>query len=222
MADPTRARGYRNCNPGNIRYVPANKFQGLASPPADDGGMCRFVSHQYGIRAICVVLITYQDRHNLWSIRDIIQRWAPPNENDTEAYIRAVSQSTGYAADRALDLHTYADLRPLVAAIIRHELGGQPYDAATIDRGLAMAGVAAPAEIRTLAATGTAQAAVGTAAVGVGTIGALQVLQVVLPHVAGLAEAVRTLGPWATGAALLVAAGVYLWRRWREQKAIAS
>ena len=73
--DPKAARGYRNRNPGNIEHVPANKWLGLADPPSD-GRFCRFHSHQHGIRALALLLQSYQDRHGLRTVRGIVARWA--------------------------------------------------------------------------------------------------------------------------------------------------
>jgi hypothetical protein len=146
MADPKQSRGYRNKNPGNIDYNVRNRWQGqvgietAGNPPR----FAVFESHEFGIRALAALLTTYQDRHGLRSITQIVSRWAPGNENNTGAYIQHVARLTGRGANDVLDLHTYADLRPLVEAIITHELGGNPYDAATIDAGLRLAGVPKP------------------------------------------------------------------------------
>lgn len=122
--NPETTRGYRNRNPGNIEHVEANKWQGLAEPPSD-GRFCRFVSHEYGIRALAALLTTYQDRHGLITVRDIIGRWAPPGENATGAYVAAVVKRTGFTASAPLDLHEYVWLRPLVEAILAHNLTGR-------------------------------------------------------------------------------------------------
>jgi hypothetical protein len=41
-------------------------------------------------------LIAYQDKHGLRTIRQIVSRWAPPTENNTNAYVRAVAADTGW------------------------------------------------------------------------------------------------------------------------------
>lgn len=130
----------KNNNPGNLVYVESIKWQGLASPP-NDGRFCSFVSAIFGIRALAVNLISYQDRDNCRTIEQIINRWAPSTENDTQAYVADVVARTGYPNDFTLDLHTYAHLSSLVQAIIWHENGSQPYSAAQIAEALKMAGV---------------------------------------------------------------------------------
>lgn len=146
MSDPKNSRGYRNRNPGNIDWNRANKWQGQVgielsgSPPR----FAVFETHEYGIRALASLLTTYQDRHGLRTVRGIINRWAPPVENVTSAYVSAVARAVGVGADQAVDLHDQRTMRSMVVAIIHHELGGNPYDAATIDRGLRLAGLVNP------------------------------------------------------------------------------
>lgn len=79
-----------------------------------------------------MTLITYHDKRrakdgsSIDTIREVIERWAPPNENNTDAYINEVSKAVGVTADMIIDLHDYDILRPLVEAIIRHENGRGP------------------------------------------------------------------------------------------------
>lgn len=134
-----KARGEVNANPGNIEYN-GTPWQGLDEPPSD-GRFCRFTHPKWGIRAISRTLISYQDKHGIRTVRGIINRWAPPVENDTGAYVAAVARNSGLGPDEHLDLHSYEHQRPLVEAIIRHELGYQPYSGDLIDLGLELAGV---------------------------------------------------------------------------------
>lgn len=167
-----QSRGFRNRNPGNIDYVPANKWQGQTGLgdlwlPASQRRFAAFESHEFGIRALAALLTTYQDRHQLRSITQIISRWAPAaDRNNTAAYITFVARRMGRGPNDVLDLHTYADARPLVEAIIAKELGGQPYADAVLDEGLRRAGVVKPvASVREAAATGTGRGATTIATV---------------------------------------------------------
>ncbi len=204
--DPKATRGYRNRNPGNIEHVPANKWQGLAEPPSD-GRFCRFTSHEFGIRALAALLVTYQDRHKLRTPRAIIERWAPKVENDTAAYVAVVARRIGVRADDAVDLHRHDHLRPLVEAIIHHECAGLTYPAAVIDRALTLAGVppAAPETLRQVATTtGTGRGAMAVGAAGVATIAA---------QAAPAIQALGSLAPMVAIAVILAAIlGVLLWR----------
>ena len=220
--DPRQTRGFRNRNPGNIDHVPTNRWQGLADPPLEappaGGGrarFARFVSHEYGIRALAMLLTTYQDRHGLRTIRGIVSRWAPGGENDTEAYIAAVARRMDRHPRQQLDLHRYEDLRPLVEAIILHEIGGNPYRRATIDAGLRLAGVV-PEGRAAVAGSGTARAAAGTAAAGVGGVAAAEVLGQVAPHLGSAAEFARALGPWVAAALIVAVAAWFIHQRLRR------
>lgn len=132
-------RGIRNHNPGNIR-ISNDKWQGLA-PVQTDGAFFQFTDATYGIRALARLLINYQDKYNLRTITQIINRWAPPSENNTQAYIDQVEKHTGFNAYDFLDMHKYEHLEPLVRAIILHENGTQPYTDSQITKGLVLAGV---------------------------------------------------------------------------------
>jgi hypothetical protein len=146
MANRQQPRGIRNNNPGNIDRTPKRTpWQGQV-PVQDltDPRFEQFTHAKWGIRAICRVLVTYQDRHGLDSVREIIDRWAPPVENNTEAYVQAVARKLGVSASDAISVHDYATMRELVLAIIKHENGIQPYSGALIDEGLRLAGIVPP------------------------------------------------------------------------------
>ncbi len=132
----TMTRGLRNNNPGNIRKN-STAWQGLA--PADqqtDPDFFVFSSPTFGIRAMAHTLNTYMTRYGLTTLRGIITRWAPPSENDTDAYVAALVNDTGVGADDEL---SNSDLPAVVAGIIKHENGLQPYSMDTIDNAVAMA-----------------------------------------------------------------------------------
>ena len=109
-------RGIRNNNPLNIR-LSSDKWQGQINPsgngnvngngnnssPKGDAEFVQFYSMEYGWRAAFVILCrTYYGKYGLKTIRDIVSRWAPAKENNTEAYIRHVSDYTGIGPDRDL------------------------------------------------------------------------------------------------------------------------
>ena len=90
-------RGLRNNNPLNIRHS-ADRWQG-ARITQTDKSFVQFESMAYGYRAGWKVLDTYWKRFAEerlpYNVRNIIARWAPPSENDTEAYIRSVTLLAG-------------------------------------------------------------------------------------------------------------------------------
>lgn len=122
----TTSRGIRNNNPGNIRW--GDDWKGLV-PVAQrtDKSFCQFITPEYGIRAMIIILRNYKRKHGLDTIEKIIHRWAPTNENDTQAYVNSVSKQTGIPADRAIDTTDSRVMIPLLEAIIKHENGLQPY-----------------------------------------------------------------------------------------------
>ena len=90
-------RGLRNNNPLNIRHS-ADRWQG-ARKEQTDPSFVQFKTMAYGYRAAWRTLQTYYERFCMQSkpftVRNIISRWAPPTENDTEAYIRTVLRLSG-------------------------------------------------------------------------------------------------------------------------------
>jgi hypothetical protein len=135
----TIPRGIRNNNPGNVDYHPSSDpWNGLDDPPSD-GRFCRFVDPEHGIRVIAKLLRAYQDYHRLNTVRGIINRWAPPNENDTGAYVAGVAKMIGVGPDEEISVRGPHIMAGLIKAIIQHENGQQPYSDAVISRGIAMA-----------------------------------------------------------------------------------
>lgn len=130
-------RGIRNNNPGNIRL--GESWQGLAETQTD-GSFCQFIAPEYGIRAIEKILMAYRKR-GLDTIREIISAWAPTNENDTEAYIKAVATHVGIDDTAPLDVDDAELAAKTIEAIILHENGSQPYSKETILKGIELAGV---------------------------------------------------------------------------------
>ena len=125
--DTNLPRGIRNNNPGNIDFNTNVNWQGMAEARPHDGRFIRFESPEYGIRAMARVLRTYQRKHNLNTLSSIINRWAPPSENNTRAYIQSISRETGFAPDQLLNLEDNNQLADLMNAMIRHENGQNPY-----------------------------------------------------------------------------------------------
>lgn len=127
-------RGIKNRNPGNIRRS-RDRWRGLAAVQSDPDFFV-FETPHWGLRALAKILLTYRARYGLGSVRELIGRWAPPNENDTAAYVTAVARHLGIKPDADVPL----DLWPsLVTAIVRHENGRQPYSAGEIAAAVAAA-----------------------------------------------------------------------------------
>ena len=120
---PAGPRGIRNRNPGNIRATSVMWRGQIGS----DGEFCIFQTVHDGLRALAKLLTTYNDKYGLCTPRAIIGRWAPPNENDTNAYVAAVCVAVNTGPDDWLRLSDEQTLCDLMKGIIRHENGQQPY-----------------------------------------------------------------------------------------------
>lgn len=120
------SRGWRLNNPCCIRK--GTKWQGLTQVQTDDE-FCSFISPLYGFRAAVILICkTYYGRKKA-TIRQIISSWAPPTENDTEAYVRAVARHVGCSPDMLLPrpkAETKAVWVSLIWAIALHENGYVP------------------------------------------------------------------------------------------------
>ena len=132
-------RGIRNNNPGDIRHSKV-RWVGEADDQPDPD-FVSFCAPEYGIRAICKILLSYQSDDRCRTLRQLISRWAPPSENDTDAYVAAVSRACGRAPDEPAGVRQAAVMTPLVEAIIRQETGEQPYPPALIAEALTLAGI---------------------------------------------------------------------------------
>ena len=126
-------RGVRNSNPGNLRKS-KDQWEGAIG---DDGEFVIFDSPESGVRALAKNLQSY-GRQGYDSIEKIINRWAPPNENDTKSYIDSVVSATGIPATQSLDLSDPDTLSSLAQAISFHETGSR-YDPEVYQQGVARA-----------------------------------------------------------------------------------
>ena len=140
------ARGIRSNNPGNIDYNPRNDWQGqlgieegVAKPR-----FARFDSPENGIRALAKLLINYRGKdgmpgvglQGIDTVRETINRWAPSVENNTDAYVKAVSVEAGVLPNESIDIRDRRILLGVVTAIIKHENGGNPYSPGVIADGV--------------------------------------------------------------------------------------
>ncbi|VVE41462.1 hypothetical protein PMO31116_04141 [Pandoraea morbifera] len=122
--DKSLPRGLRNNNPGNIRYGKFAQDQGAIGK--DSGGFAIFQTAEDGLRALGELLRSYA-RRGLNTVRGVINRWAPPSENDTGAYVGAVAKRLGVGEDQALNMNDPKVIAGLTAEITRHENGRNPF-----------------------------------------------------------------------------------------------
>ncbi len=68
-----------------------------------DTQFCEFETLDWGWRAAFKLLTrTYYHQYRLYTIRTIISRWAPPNENNSQAYANYVATMCATRVDRIL------------------------------------------------------------------------------------------------------------------------
>lgn len=128
-----KSRGLRLNNPSNIRH--GIKWDGMAADQPDSD-FVKFISPEFGIRAMYRNLLTYRNKYGLNTIAGIINRWAPPSENSTSNYINFVSRKIGVAPTTKLSLGMYPEL---MKAMITMENGEQPYTNHQINEGIRLA-----------------------------------------------------------------------------------
>jgi len=110
FAPPTQQTARPSNNPGNLRPVGASQgFQSFATP-------------EDGLSAIDKNLLAYH-KHGINSISGVINRWAPPSENNTNAYISDVSKRLSVHPDQQIDLSNPIVRQALTTAINLHENG---------------------------------------------------------------------------------------------------
>ena len=147
MTKTKLSRGMRNNNPLNIRHS-ASQWQGARAEQTDTA-FVQFVSMAMGYRAAWRTLETYHKRFEAkrmpFTPRNIIYRWAPPEENDSEAYLRTVCRLANLAGNaplvrpsRAHDRMDREKLINLLAAMTCVENGVkmEEVDRGAIERGL--------------------------------------------------------------------------------------
>lgn len=118
------ARGVRNNNPGNIR----KSKDVWVGQTGNDGAFVTFATPAHGIRATGRNLLSYA-RQGYVTPEQIITRWAPPeDDNDTEGYIKFVSEYLNVPRDTRLDLTDLNILTRLSMAIMIKENGQSEFD----------------------------------------------------------------------------------------------
>ena len=113
-------RGLRNNNAGNIRHSKTHYLGEVV--PSSDRAFKQFKTMAWGYRAVFVLLDSYF-RKGLVTLRQMITRYAPPNENDTESYIRHVALNAVVDPDAQLDVNDRNVMVLVVSAISKVENG---------------------------------------------------------------------------------------------------
>ena len=130
-----QARGIRNNNPGNIRNSERNDWKGeVSKADKKDQVFEEFETMSDGVRAMMRLLQKYQRSYNLHTVKEIVERWAPRNENDTAAYVRTVCKEMQMPECCGLDLTDKGTMCALLDAMCYVE-NGVHIDMADIEAG---------------------------------------------------------------------------------------
>lgn len=110
-------RGIRNNNPLNIRKGCSWKGE---RPVQSDKQFEEFASIEFGVRAAIKLIRNHIDgsighRKPCVNISQLISVWAPPSENNTEAYIKAVERMTGINRYQRI----YSNNRDVISRIVQ-------------------------------------------------------------------------------------------------------
>ena len=140
MASQADASIFNN-NPGNIRTSPTN-WNGEVTEPGEE--FERFSDMHMGVRASARILITYGKKYGIDTINKIIDRYAPPEDNNPNNtnYAKHVSNGSGFGVDEKIDLNDPQVLIKLMRPIFEFENGQKEaakISNADIEKGVKMA-----------------------------------------------------------------------------------
>jgi hypothetical protein len=111
-------RNWRNNNPGNIEY---GQFSQRMGAIGSDGRFAVFPTLEMGTKAKEELLFGEQSNYKNLSIANAINRYAPPSENNTQAYIAAVTSALGVSDNTILAQLSSSDRSKFLETISRVE-----------------------------------------------------------------------------------------------------
>lgn len=117
IAEGEVPRGIRNNNPGNIVKSDIN-WEG-EKECADTRFEC-FGRPEWGIRAMALILSSYYREHGIRNVADVLHRWMPPHENQTEKWVEYVRNS-----GRCTNGYIYSS--DFIRRLVKIENGEVPY-----------------------------------------------------------------------------------------------
>lgn len=128
-------RGVRNRNFGNIEF---GQFAIACGATASDGRFAIFPTNVAGLTALAKLLLIYNRKPDgkggvIDTVEEVINRWAPANENRTSAYITFVCTMLECEPDDRFDFHDPAFLFWMVTAIGEEECGPKAFSEAVTD-----------------------------------------------------------------------------------------
>lgn len=119
-----------NNNPLNIR-VTSDDWKGLAEPRSKKG-FFNFVAPEYGFRAAKQIILNAYAKRGIKTVAQVIETWAPRNENDTDRYISDVCSMSGL---RPSTIVSNSNIKNLLSHMAKIE-SGKYWSSEIIDRGM--------------------------------------------------------------------------------------
>lgn len=114
----------RATNPGNIRY--GSFARSLGAIGKDSSGFAVFPVATTGTEAMQALLRSYEGR-GLNTVGGVVNRWAPPSENDTAGYAKSVAKRLGVGVDDKLDMRNPAVIEALGREMAKQEGNASAY-----------------------------------------------------------------------------------------------
>ncbi len=113
-------RGIRNNNPGNIKDGPF--AQSMPGYSGSDGTFARFVTPDAGAKAMDSLLSTYGNK-GINTVSGVVNRWAPPSENNSTVYAATVAKQLGVDPNAPINMGDAAIRQQLAGGITSYENG---------------------------------------------------------------------------------------------------
>ena len=110
------SRAWRNNNPGNLEY---GKFARNHGAIGSDGRFAIFPDAMTGFKAMAGLLAT--SPYQKLTIEGAINRYAPPNENNVENYLKSIERQTGFPRSTPMNNLSEDNLLKLAKAMRKHE-----------------------------------------------------------------------------------------------------
>ena len=110
------SRAWRNNNPGNLEY---GKFARNHGAIGSDGRFAIFPDATTGFKAMAELLAT--SPYQKLTIEGAINRYAPPNENNVENYLKSIERQTGFPRSTPMNNLSEDNLLKLTKALRKHE-----------------------------------------------------------------------------------------------------
>lgn len=139
-------RGIRNNNPGNLR-VSGSQWKGKVPLHLNTDYNCQtgqivrsfeqFETWPLGVRALIVLLRGYIERDGLRTIQQIINKYAPPVENNTGSYVTRLASYAGISPTTPISFNKES-MRRIVRGIALIENGQECVSNADFDAAWAL------------------------------------------------------------------------------------